>query len=170
MSYLTILGLTPNDTVNVTTEIQELQNARGFHFAVWDPLLAAHLNVSGMHRLEDDKEFWRLWKDPSVPLAHRAVLLMTYDRAYVERKDYERAANDIREFLKTHPAAPDRVNHLPALADFFDSKPDFEAIGFSISLGENLFEQYDEESDEYIALQNWDETYSVYSSFDGESA
>jgi hypothetical protein len=57
-----------------------------------------------------------LWKDPAIPKAHRAVLVLTLERAYVVKKDFLQMARDIEQFLMDFPEDPKLVNHWPTIA------------------------------------------------------
>src|SRR3972149_39893 len=100
MSHTTVKAIYPNEKHE---NVSELSNAWGSAPYVWDNMVRKYLpNHEGWFygKLDD---LWPLWSDKKIPLHHRAVLMMTYDRAYIAKKDYTRAANDIRRFLVDFP-------------------------------------------------------------------
>lgn len=165
MSYTTIYNVNPG----VSAEpMFELRNAWGSA-----PLIWGTIQERVLHK---DRYSWGLgagidavckpWHDTTLPEFVRAVLGMTFDRVYIERQHYKRAAKDIRSFLEwaTQPAG--HVNHWPTIADKLDELADDEsvaAIGFQhTSVSESLWNgPYDEERDDYGPLE-WDRYWSLY--------
>lgn len=100
---------------------------------------------------------WPLWKRDDLPAHHRAVLMMTFDTAYVERLHYARAAKDIRHFLSDFPPTPNYVNHWPHLAVLYENGPRPPAIGiYHTSVSENPFAR------PRSGRRDWSKFYSIY--------
>jgi len=162
MSYTTIKAIWPGEKHE---DLQELRNGWGSGPVIWDAMCQKYLGA----RDGVIGKLWPLWKDQAIPEAHRAVLMMTYDRAYVTKKDYARAAADIRQFLQDFPPNDGRVNHWPALAALFETDPDIPAIGLHCtSVSEDPFQgPWNEEKEEYDP-PDWEMCYDIYAEIDGE--
>lgn len=126
MSYTTIKALWPGEKHE---DLEELRNAWGSAPLVWSVLGGKHLGSRDAW-IYEVKRLFALVRDPDVPAAHRNVLMMTFERCYVLKRDYAKAASDIREFLREFPQEPGRANHWPRIAAIFESDPDIPAIGF----------------------------------------
>lgn len=168
MSYTTVLCLNPEDTTpDAIKTLKELRNSNGSAPVVWNTMCKKYFGTKDHSYMFDGTldKLWPLYKDESIPEYHRTVLMMTYDRAYVARDNYERAAADIRKWLEDFPPNPEYVNHWPELATIYESKPDCAAVGLHCtSVSENPFEgEYDEEAEEYLPI-NWkEEAFEIYS-------
>lgn len=162
MSQTTIKAIYPGEK---HLDIQELSNSWGSAPVVWDAVANRYLgkNYSDLMAYGDMKELWPLWKDPTIPIEIRAVLMMTYDRLYVAKKDYARAARDIRYFLRAFPPKSGWANHWPWIAEFFESDPDYPGIGFHhTSVSEDPYDgPYDEDKEEH-GPPDWSTVYSLY--------
>jgi hypothetical protein len=161
MSYTTILHVFPNEKVECG---EELKNSWGSAPYVWDWLIRQYINPDGNMMYEKEtKQLWKLWKQTDIPEHQRAVLLMTFDRAFVSKENYPRAAADIREFLKDY--FNDKVvNHWPRIAEIFESNPDVPAIGLWLtSVSENPFNGgWDEQNEEYLPPDWKHDCFEVY--------
>lgn len=162
MSYTTILELKQGrDPVMLT----ELMNSHGSAPVIWDEIGKRHLGWTQNWRLQDLEILWPLHKRKDIPFHHRAVLMMTFDNAYVKRKNFKRAAKDIRKFMQDFPKKEGKVNHWPAIADLFDKyrKKECHAIGiWHTSVTENPFlGDYDDESEVYLPI-DWKKLYEIY--------
>ena len=163
MSYTTVLAIHPNEKIE---ELFELRNAWGSAPVIWDCMAKKYLDMSSfmMATLKDKGEsLWSLCNNTSIPAHHRNVHIMTMDRAYIEKKDFKRAASDIRKFLVDFKVDLQRVSHWNEIANFLESNPECPAIGFHMtSVSENPFlGDWNEEKGEYDPT-NWDKCYSVY--------
>lgn len=164
MSHTTIMHVYPGEKVEYG---EELKNSWGSAPYIWDYMGNKYVMNFSMFRDESMNNLWQMWKKKIVPLHQRAVLFMTFDRVYVSKKDYARAAKDIRLFLQDHNDAS-VVNHWHHIAEIFESNPDVPAIGFYMtSVSNNPFTGgWDEEKEDYLPL-NWDDCHDVYSQIDG---
>lgn len=163
MSVTTVLGLVPGESVE---ELCELLNSHGTHPVIWNALCQKYYQTKDLAYNGTVLDLlWPRWQDASIPVFERALLLMTYDHAYVLKRNYARAAHDIQQWLEAHPPHSGRVNHWPALRDFYASDPPYEAIGlWGTSITENMFldlDAFDEESQEYLPVTK-DVLYEVY--------
>lgn len=163
MSYTTIVYVFPNEKVECG---EELRNSYGSAPVVWDALCQKYLSFpkyGWVMRSGGLSVLWDLWKNKDIPTHQRAVLMMTFDRAYVSKENYQRAANDIRAFLSDFPVDPEIVNHWPVIAEYFESDPDIPAIGlWCTSVSDNPFHgSWDEEKEEY-APPDWNECRDIY--------
>jgi hypothetical protein len=173
MSYTTIYKVTPGVSAE---DFQELLNAWGSSPLVWDALFKRY--VPPKHEYDswmfDSDRLWKLWDREDIPPHIRAVLGMTFDRSYIERQHFRRAAADIRKFLEEVPARESRVNHWPAIADLMEQHADdeaFPALGFNqTSVSESLWEgEWDDATEERKPLE-WSRFWSVYEELDKEPA
>lgn len=173
MSYTTIYKVTPG----VSAEpMLELQNAWGSAPLIWGTIQSKVLHK--------DRHSWGLasggmdqicqqWHNLALPEFVCAVLGMTFDRPYIERQHFMRAAKDIRQFLEWAPQPPAHVNHWPEIADKLVAWADDEsipAIGFHhTSVSESLWEgQWNEEKDSYDPLE-WGDFWSLYPELDARA-
>lgn len=158
MSHSTILHIWPGKRIRYG---QELRNSHGSAPVIWNALAQKYCGARPFGYFEVLDRLWPLYKDPSLPIAHRAVLMMTFDTAYVLRKDYARAATDIRQFLQDFPQATGYVNHWPTIADLYESDPKIPAIGiYQTSVSENPFK-------DHRGRNRWSQTYSIYDELGG---
>ena len=159
MSYSTLLALYPGEKFE---EIRELRNGWGSAPIVWDSLCKKYLNGARWMIDREAGGLWNLWTDDRIPVHLRAVLLMTFDRAYIAKKDYARAAADIEKFLEDFPE-DNRVNHWPEIAALLKSDPEYPAFGIHCtSVSENPFQgPWDEETEEYGPTR-WESCFNIY--------
>ena len=159
MSYTTIKAVWPGEKHE---DLEELRNGHGSAPVIWGAMCERYLGKRNQWLFESD-QLWPLYKRQDIPSCLRAVLMMTYDRAYVERKDYAQAADDIEEFLRLLPPPESHVNHWPHIASLFRSNPDIPAIGFRCtSVSEDLFQgEWNEETESY-EQPDWGRFWSVY--------
>jgi hypothetical protein len=168
MSYTTIYKVTPNVSA---ADFQELRNAWGSAPLVW-----GGITEKVLHRdrhtwgLGDQRALWNQWENDALPDYVRAVLGMTFDRVYIERQHFRRAAADIRKFLEWAPAPGEHVNHRPTIAALMEEHADdeaFPALGFNhTSVSESLFQgPWDEEKEEYGPI-DWTQFWSLYADLD----
>ena len=172
MSTTTIYNVILGESV---TQIMELRNSHGAAPVIWDVLTERVLKRTAYSWITSGSDdLWPVWEDKSLPLFARAVHAMTFDRVYVERAHFVRAAADIREFLTWAPISVERVNHWPAIAKLFESLVEDEsigAIGFDqTSLGESLWDgEWNEEMEEYDQ-PDWSEFWSLYPALNAQEA
>lgn len=159
MSYTTVKAIWPGVKHE---DLEELRNSHGSAPVIWGALCERYLGGRNQWLFNSDA-LWPLYEREDVPACMRAVLMMTFDRAYVEKKDYAKAAADIREFLRVAPPPPQNVNHWPRIADLFESDPDIPAIGFHCtSVSEDPFQgEWNEEREDYDQ-PDWSQCWSVY--------
>jgi hypothetical protein len=164
MSYTTIKAIDPGVK---HWDIEELHNSHGSAPVIWDAICQKYLGDSYAWLGRGAERLWPLWKDCTIPKHQRAVLFMTYDRVYVVKADYKRAAEDIRAFLRDFPQNPNRVNHWPRMIELFESDPDIPAIGlYCTSVSEDPFDgPWNEEKEEHDQ-PDWSDCHSVYEQID----
>ncbi|MGL4261430.1 MAG: hypothetical protein ACRCTX_07400 [Afipia sp.] len=159
MSYTTIKAVWPGEKAE---DLEELRNSHGSAPVIWGALCERYLGGRN-EWLFGGNALWPLYKRADIPKCMRAVLMMTYDRAYVERKDYAQAAADIEEFMRIAPPPANYVNYWPRIAAIFKSDPDIPAIGFCCtSVSEDLFQgEWNDEKEDYDP-PDWSRFWSVY--------
>lgn len=157
MSYSTIKAVAPGQAAE---DLQELRNSHGTAPHVWKPLCEKYLGESWIFACD---KLWPLWKDERLPLHQRAVLALTFDHAYVAKKDYARAAADIRAFFRDFPIDAKYVNHWPTIAELLESDPEHQALAFVwTSCGDDLWlGEWDEAAEDYGDI-DWSKTWSLY--------
>lgn len=151
MSVTTVKALWPGQKAE---DWLELRNVWGYGLVVWGALGERYLgrDLASLLLPTESKRLWALGQDPRVPPAQRAVLVMTFDYAYVARENYRRAAEDIRSLLREFPPAPTGANHWPEIAALFDTDPDVPALGFWMT----------SVSDDPFDPPEWDRCFEVY--------
>ena len=93
--------------------------------------------------------------------------MLTFDRAYVLKKYYLRAARDIRFSLSELAIKSDRVNHWPRIAKIFESNPNIPAIGlWCTSVSDDPFEGPWNEEEEKYELLDWNTAFDLYKDLD----
>ena len=159
MSRTTILAIYPGEKCE---PLIEFRNAWLSAPLVWNALSMKYLGhkpylFSGLDAL------WDLWKRGDIPEPVRAVHMMTFDRAYVMRKDYAKAASNIREFLREFPDINPADNHWCSIAAYYDLNPKVPAIGlWCTSVSQNPFlGEWNEEKEEYGPL-DWNTAFDLY--------
>jgi len=165
MSYTTIIHVYPNDKIESG---KELSNSHGSAPFVWNLLCQKYCGTKpyGYFTGRALDRLCPRYRDQSVPLAHRAVLAMTFDFSYVAKKDYAQAAQHIREFLEefkdnTH------VNHWPWIASMYEANPNVPGIGiYHTSVSENPYMKWDESLEQEVP--RWDDIYSIYDDLTSE--
>jgi hypothetical protein len=99
------------------TCIKELKNGWGSGPAVWD-YISLKCTGERMPSFGDNKEFWKLWKSDKLTTNEKAVLLSTYDMAFVEvdrLKEFSEACHCLHEKIisDTHW----KWNHFDSIGD-----------------------------------------------------
>lgn len=159
MSTLTIKSVWPGEQA---TALQMLSNSFGGALVVWNELAMHYLDAKPYEFMSLLEKLWPLWKREDVPYHHKAVLLMTYDKALVMRANYAQAALDIRAYLKDFPPRG-TVNHWGAIAAMFESVPACPAVGFWMtSVSEDPFEAPWNEELDVAGDIDWSRYWNVY--------
>ena len=163
MSRTTVLSLVPGSTdPNDMEYITELRNSHGSAPVVWNAMAQRYLGASPFAYSEHLDELCKIASTDAAPSAHRAVLIMTFDLAYVRKEHFAQAARDIRTWLSDFRIPSTYANHWPALAALYESDPVYDAIAlWQTSVTNNPFEPYDADEDHRLA-PTWDEAYEVY--------
>jgi hypothetical protein len=142
-------------------EIDELKNSWQSAPLVWEKI--AQTYGDGFHWMhgagESEGKLWMLYDDPRLKPFERAVFALTFDRWYVEKKDFAQAAEDIQAFMDRHSIS----GHWAHIRNLFQSDPDYPAIGFYwTSVADNPFNGcWNDAKEDYDPL-DWSTTYSVY--------
>jgi len=162
MSYSTVMAISPGEQTPPEV-LKGLRNSHGSALLAWNVMSKRFGiddlwgNPEGMHKL------WAYHKDPSLPRYQRAVLMMTFDYAYVRKEHFALAAADIREWIKDFVPDPGFVNHWPAIAEIYESQPDCEAIAIhQTSVSENPFDFDLDDEGEVCLPFDWTKTYEIY--------
>lgn len=143
-------------------DLEELRNSHGSAPVIWGALCKRYLGGEFKWLTEYEKLF-KLHERLDVPACLRVVLMMTYDRAYVLKKDYQKAAKDIKEFLSLAEVPSNYANHWPRIAEIFESDPDIPAIGFyCTSVSDDPFQGDWNEDEEKYDQVDWSTCWSVY--------
>jgi len=166
MSYTTIIAIWPGEK---TKGLEELRNSHGSAPLVWNVMCKRYLGTKDHGYMFDEtiEWLWPLWKVLNIPEYQRAVLMMTYDGVYILKKDYQRAAENIKAFLKDFPVKEGYANHWPRIAELLESQLDIPALGLHCtSVAENLFDgPWNEKKEEYDQ-PDWKSFYDIYSELD----
>lgn len=159
MSTTTIKAVWPGEKVE---DLEELRNSWGGAHIVWDYMCRRYIGT-GANSMSYADHVWPLARRSDVPLHLRSILAMTFDRTYVLKKDYARAASDIEAFLRDAGIPSGRVSHWSRIAEIFRSDPDVPAIGFHwTSVSDDLFcGEWDDAREEHRPL-DWSRFWSLY--------
>ena len=170
MSYTTIKAIYPGVKHE---DLEELGNSYGSAPPIWQSMAAKYLGVTksydhpnpGWMQLND--KLWDLWKRTDIPEEHRLVFMLTFDRAYVARKDYARMATAIRKFLSDFPPEPGTVNHWDHIAWLLERDLQVPAIGlYCTSVAEDPFQgKWNEEKEDYDP-PDWSDIYDLCEQID----
>ncbi len=148
MSRITLLSF---DSNHACQELKSFKNSCGFADYVWTELCKSYLGTSDSDYIYNGlaEKVWAYYEDTSKPYFERIVLAITFDRAFIEKDGYDEAAKFIRQFLIKYPSNPSHSNHWGDIADFLDTKPNCESVGFASSHSGNLFlhDTYSEDSE-----------------------
>lgn len=165
MSYSTVYGLWP--WTPKRRKLAEFRNAWGMAPVVWDAMAQRHLGAPPHGSMMIIERLWPLHEDPSIPLAARALLRMTFDHGYIAATDARRAIDDIAIFLHAYQAhiSPQSVNHWPAFAELLIAQREDPPPAFGVhqtSVSENPWDgPYNAETEEYDPF-DWSNAFSVY--------
>lgn len=154
-----------------TEELEELRNSWGSAVPVWQKMADMYCPPfdpakEGYGRYNNWDDSWPLFQRTDIPKAYRAVLGLTFDRAYVLKKNFERLSADISKFLKDFPWEPRHVNHWPRIAAICLTC-DAPAIGLRCTtVSQNTFRgPWNEETETYDPL-DWSTAFEVYEDLD----
>lgn len=164
MSYSQIVHILPG---GFPQEGEILKNSFGTCPVIWEQLGKKYIspNFHFFHE-ETIKKLWDLWKDPIIPLPYRAVLLITFDRAYVVQDDFQKLAGDIDIFLRDFPKDPAKVNHWPRIAEILRSSKSVGIGLYGSSAGENPFDAPWEDQEER-EVYNFSQCFDIYKELEG---
>lgn len=160
MSVTTILAVYPNKMVKRKDKLHNgWGSAPHVWFAIWD-----YAQKNGIIKTDGEFDYffgsnhsndlWKLWDDERMPLNYRVMLLITYDKIYVKKENYERFTQDIEKFFNDFPIDEDRVNHWPRIIEELRTAK-YPAMGFWwTNVGENPMDTYGKKRDwsEYTEL------------------
>ncbi len=160
MSYTSVYAIRLGQSAEV---IDELRNAWGSAPVIWDAMCKRWLDRESW--LGDDQALWGLALDKRVPECERAVLALTYDRAFVKAEDMGKAIGHIEEFLERNPVDDTRVNHWPQIVTIMkDLMIRGEGVAFhmtSVSSDDYWQGDWNDEKEEYDGPV-WDKVLDVY--------
>jgi hypothetical protein len=116
---------------------------------------------------EKEGRLWELWKKPSVPLHQRAVLMMTFDRAYICKRDFVRAMVDLEAFLRDFPGGRSVQQTWEEICSLL-ARAQYPALGFHIlPLTSNPFEGTWDRGTQQYGPFDWTTAYDVYGMLNG---
>jgi len=154
--------------------VREFRNSWGTAPIVWDTFCKKYFGPDEHWWLMNlstpaGQQFWDLWKDPKIPISHRAVFLWTFDHFYVKKADYRRFGADLRKFLDDTLISANDVNHWPLIAQVFEMEPDYPALALWCTTvnGDQWDRPYDEEKDEYGPF-DWNKATDLYEQLEAE--
>jgi hypothetical protein len=127
MSYTTVLKVNKRST----REILEFHNSFGSAPVVWMAIGKKYLHDELGWLNDKGKDLWKLYADKCVPFQLRVVLILTFDKCFVSKQNFQRVAKAIRFFLEQFPPEEGKANHWPKIAEFFESNPKYDRIGFN---------------------------------------
>ena len=171
MSRTTIIGIWHGEKIE---SLEELANSWGSAPPVWEAMAERYLNcrdsynVPGTGWMQLGDKLWDLAKRKDIPMEHRAVFMLTFDRAYVAKKNYPRMVEAIDQFLKDFPPKAGTVNHwrrIIGVLHIHDGRDSSNAPGIGLycsSVSENPFvgpwNEEKKENDE----PDWKNIYEIF--------
>ena len=171
MSYTTMIHVFPGEKIECDVEFK---NSWGSGPLIWDTLVKKYIDATNgnyLFRNETTDKLWKLWNNASVPFHHRAVLMMTFDGAYVSKANYRRAARNIHDFLSDFPEVSEGVSHWSVIEKIFESDPNVPGIGFWLtSITDNPFRGKWNENNEAYGPPIWNKIYEIYAELDSAMA
>jgi hypothetical protein len=143
-------------------ELAEFANGHGCAPVIWDALCGKYLGdpFAWIMSKKGSEDLWKLAENKNIPEYQRAVLIMTFDHAFLDQSNFSRAAADIRRFQKEFPPKSGYVNHWPNIAQMLDT---LKAKNFGIyhtSVSENPFYNYGPQGGAKVKKRS--ECYEVY--------
>lgn len=138
-------------------EAGEFQNSHGWGPYVWSAVSEKYLGDAAFWLInggrEEGKKFWALWKDARLPAHWKAMMLMTFDWAVVERTRFKEMAEHIRKFVADQKPSG-FVNHWPAFAEIMEQHANDKTVMglcfWGTTLSENKWRTYDEETEKTV--------------------
>ena len=164
MSRTTIINIMPGERLE---EGLEFRNSWGSAPFVWDKLNQKYLSGYENSFLSSDiQQIWDLWKDPKLPIHHRAVMMMTFDKMCIVKANYRRAAKDIRNFLADFPSGT-RACHWWKIAEILEAEQHVPAMGiWQTSVSENPYLGEWNEAEEKYEEPEWEKIWDIYEELD----
>jgi len=88
--------------VGPVENVAEFKNAFRGAWMVWEQMTKRYLHSDGAIAMlrGEMQATWDLWKDKSIPLDHRIVLAMTFDKVMVRRENLGRLIEAIESYAK----------------------------------------------------------------------
>jgi hypothetical protein len=142
---------------------------------VWEAMAGRYLGVTTPYGIAPKKgwmqlegELWDLWKRTDIPVEHRAVFMLTFDRAYVSRENFPRMAHAIHKFIADFWPSGKPETHWPGIACILeDAKRDIPGLGLhctSVS-SDPFLGPWNEEKEQHDPV-DWNQIYEVYEQLD----
>ena len=183
MSYTTVKAIYFGEK---TESLIELSNSYGSAPIIWEAMATKYLGITEAYSypnkgwMQLDDELWNLWKRTDIPIEHRLVFMLTFDRAYVKKENFIRMALSIRKFLKDFPRKShvdnedgrqiirETAHHWDRIAKLLESNPDVPGIGLHCtSVSDDPFlGPWNEEKEDYDQ-PDWSQIYDVCEVIDG---
>lgn len=104
MSYTTMYAVPESGEIY---EVADFKNAFRSAFLAWDQLSQRYLGKGVALKMASGKgmqEVWDISKNQQVSIAHRVVMMMTFDKVMVKRENFERLASAIDEYARMFDA------------------------------------------------------------------
>lgn len=158
MSYCVLYGL--SQATQELEEINTYRNASGFCSRIWSGIADNIILPVYPHKYgscttlwseEELERLWRLARDPNVHEFARATLAATFDYATVSADNRLRLSEHLREFAETlKPDLRGYVSHIEEMSrNLAGAIGDYKLFcWYGHSVGENLWDDWDEEKDE----------------------
>lgn len=124
-----------------TLFIDEFKNSHGFGDVIWDVYIKHYLKIDPRKVSYFSKEYedmydnlWACYKDPQMPMAHKAVLWATYDYSIIVQNKIDDFIEHLDQWQKDFgKEVYELVNHVPAISKCLKENrkiiSKFDAIG-----------------------------------------
>lgn len=124
--------------------LESYQNSHGSAPVVWNFMSKRYLGVEHYYQLDSDELLWATSRNDAIDLAHRKVMVMTYDRAVILSEHVDQAVKHIHAFLSEFQFPSNHVNHWAQIAEDLEKhnqKGKYLGFGFCMTtIGETFFE------------------------------
>lgn len=124
--------------------LEGYENSHGSAPVVWNFMSSRYLGVDSYYQLDNISLLWATAHDKEIDIAHRMVMMMTYDRGVILSEHVDQAVKHIHEFLAEFQFPSNKVNHWVQIAEDLQKhnrKGKYVGFGFCMTtIGETFFE------------------------------
>lgn len=165
MSHTTVMVF-KNDDAKTIDDVCDLRNAWGTAPVIWDYIAG----VSGKSWIVPNEEYWQQWRNTNIAIDARIVFAMCFDRCFISRDNFNRAADAIDGFIRIAKIDAGRANHWPKIADMLRQEWPADVAGVCFnwtSVSRNEWHgEYNDEKEDFDPV-DWSEKWELFDLIDG---